>query len=111
MKFIMTTIAMLMMLISTAIAEDNTNDTVFFQKNIDDLWWVEGHTYQDNFDRCFMERHWDDGSLMQVVFRFDTEEIYVWLENVSWNIGDEPNSAFTTRVNFNKNNKFVGGGE
>jgi hypothetical protein len=59
---------------------------------------------------CVMSYKFQDGSDFQLVKDLADGELYIWLQNMEWDIADEVNKPYPLRINFyNKNGEVVGG--
>lgn len=47
---------------------------------------------------CIAETTWKDGSTFQLTKDMSDGELYVWFQNLQWNIGDTPKKTYTMKM-------------
>jgi hypothetical protein len=56
---------------------------------------------------CYAEVNWRDGSRFQLIRDLADAELYIFLSNAAWNIGDPPGN-YRLRANFHRNGNISG---
>lgn len=72
------------------------------------VYGVKGETQPRNNPACYAEVNWRDGSKLQLVRDLDDGELYIWFQNNSWSIKDQP-GTYRLRINFEKNGTVLRG--
>jgi len=85
-------------------------DEIFFDGGQNGSWSVFGNAGNSNQNpACVAEVTWEDGSKLQLIKDLQSGEVYLWFQNLEWNIADAPGD-YTFRMNIvDKANNVVGG--
>jgi len=103
---ILTTIAFVStLMVGTAQAE------VFYSSDQVGVWETFGTTGNGELNpACVALSEWDDGSDIQFTKDLASQELYIRIYNVNWDMSDEPGTEVEVRINFWKDDRFVEGG-
>lgn len=70
-----------------------------FYNNFSGDWHIGGYPGDPNLaPACYAEYSWQDGSTFQLIKDLNTGELYIWFQNMSWNIADAP-GEYSLRMN------------
>lgn len=102
----------LFLLSTLALAEQGNDAKVFFNKRIDQLWIVGGHEYPGTKSHpvCFANSTLDDGSGMEIVKDLESDEFFIRVQNMNWNLTEGIDDKEKLRLNLYRNSKLVDGG-
>jgi hypothetical protein len=102
----------LILLSSTAFAQQGDDAKVFYNKRIDALWTVGGHEYPGtkSHPACFANSTLEDGSGLEIVKDLESGEFYLRIQNLNWNLTEGTDDKEKLRLNLYRNGKLVGGG-
>lgn len=74
-------------------------DEIFYQGSQQGSWNVFGNAGSATQNAaCVAEVTWDDGSKLQLIKDLISGEIYIWFQNMEWNVGDPP-GTYPFRMN------------
>jgi hypothetical protein len=102
-----------LLLLPTVALADQVNDAkVFYNKRIDALWMVGGHEYPGTTSHpvCFANATLEDGSGMEIVKDLESDELYLRVQNMNWNLVEGTDDKEKLRLNLYRNSKIVDGG-
>lgn len=71
------------------------------------VYGVKGETQPRNNPACYAEITWRDGSKFQLVRDLDDGELYIWMQNNTWNISDQP-GRYKLRINVERSGSVRG---
>lgn len=105
-KFLLATMLSCSLLLTPALAADD----IFYDGGVSGSWAVFGNAGSSKQNpACVAEVSWEDGSKLQLIKDLATGEIYIWFQNMEWNIADAPgNYPFRMNIVDNQNN-LIGG--
>lgn len=71
-----------------------------FYNNTTGYWHVGGYSGDEGGlnPACYAEYQFQDGSIFQLIKDLETGELYIWSQNMEWNISDQP-GQYTMRLN------------
>ena len=105
-KYISTTLAA-MLFTSSAFASSET----FFSEDVRPgpyyVYGVTANAEKNMNPVCYAEVTWRDGSKFQLIRDLADGELYIWFQNMTWNISD-PASVYRLRANFVRNGQVNG---
>lgn len=77
----------------------NAQQSYDFYTQTSGYWTINGQTGSaDANPACYIEYAWQDGSVFQLIKDLEDGELYIYFENITWNIVDEP-GYYTMRMN------------
>jgi hypothetical protein len=95
-----------------AVTSAFANNLSFFQVDVrPGSYYVYGVVYNsetNNNPACYAEVSWKDGSRFQLTRDLADGELFIFIRNNAWNIGDKP-GKYNLRANFTKNGTAAGG--
>lgn len=92
-KFVVTAVVALSIASSSVYAADT-----FFSTRIGQ-WTVFGNQKDGEKNPvCLAETTWKDGSKFQLIKDLADGELYIWFQNLQWNIGDEPKNLYRMKM-------------
>ena len=102
----------LILLSSSAFAQQGDDAKVFYNKRIDSLWMVGGHEYPGTKSHpvCFANSTLDDGSGLEIVKDLESDELFIRVQNLNWNLTEGTDDKEKLRLNLYRNGKLVDGG-
>lgn len=101
-KFIIATIVGLFTTVSVYASDFYSNEIGY--------WYIYGNSGNaDQNPACVIEMNWQDGSTFQLIKDLKDGEVYIWFQNMEWNISDEIDQNYDMRINFTGNDGSVVG--
>lgn len=102
----------LLLLSTSALAEQSNDAKVFYSKRIDALWTVGGHEYPGTKDHpeCYANSTLEDGSGLEISKDLETDNFFIRVQNMNWNLTEGTDDKEKLRLNLYRNNKLVDGG-
>jgi hypothetical protein len=102
----------LVLLSTPALAEQSNDAKVFYNKRIDALWTVGGHEYPGTKSHpvCFANSTLEDGSGLEIVKDLESDEFFIRIQNMNWNLTEGVDDKEKLRLNLHRNGKLVDGG-
>lgn len=100
-------------LLSTSASAEQGNDAkVFYYKRIDQLWTVGGHEYPGTTSHpaCFANATIEDGSGLEIVKDLESDQFFIRVQNMNWNLTEGVDDKEKLRLNLYRNGKLVEGG-
>jgi len=92
-----------------SLADDKPDTKNFFTKKVTETWTVYGGYYDAKGEKptCFAQRDWDDGSFFQIHKDLSDGEIFFFLKNYVWDIGDPkgPDHRYNMKIIYTKRYK------
>lgn len=97
---------------SPALAEQGNDAKVFYHKRIDQAWTVGGHEYPGTKSHpvCFANATIEDGSGIEMVKDLESDEFYIRVQNMNWNLTEGVDDKEKLRLNLYRNSKLIDGG-
>lgn len=103
-KFVVAAVTALSLVASHATAAET-----FFSTKVGQ-WTVFGnHKDGQKNPVCLAETTWKDGSKFQLIKDLTDGELYVWFQNLQWNIGDEVGKTYRMKMTAYSRNDAVSG--
>lgn len=105
-NILLSTALSLALLVTPALAENE----IFFDGGQSGSWSVFGNAgNKDQNAACVAEVTWEDGSKFQLIKDLQSGEVYIWFQNMEWNIADAPGD-YKFRMNIvDDRNNLIGG--
>jgi hypothetical protein len=82
----------------------------FYEKKIDDFWYVGGNLNTTRNSACFAHVEFKDGSNAEIIRDLVDGELYLRVQNMSWNLEAGVDDKMKLRLNMHRGNAVVNGG-
>lgn len=101
---------LLIALASSLLLTTSASAGVFYQDNVPN-WTIGGHDDSKEIGpACYIRTEWQDGSAFELVKRLSDGEVFIWFQNMQWNISDPVNQNYELRMNIHGSKGSVIGG-